>query len=1089
MEGFKAINKPNGNPLKIKQSSSASPNEYSPSPSSHASSSTDIVVKSDEEATTDQENTNSKATLSKAPLSKVYKTVVIQQKMTFGNAPCNPLLWNNEDVEKNAPWMAVEESINSFKSAWFEGENDDIEDEEEKPTKKTAKRGRPPSNSKQQLIEVDQQQPLIPKRKNSGSSSKKSNMLDSKLYCVCRQPYDATRFMIACDRCDDWFHGECISIKEVESEFVDLYFCSNCSKVTGKKTSWKPKCSNPACNKAARISSHLGYISKYCSNVCGMQVARARLELLEIKRRNATNANSLTPISELAIAKQKQSTVNSLADKQDRERLVQIRQEKKNIKFTVDILKRKSKFIDLLVKQKPFTEEDGGIPCGFDSRLIWKNHIWSKIIQNSNVDVQMQITIDSISEPFNVCQRLKCIKHRQWQKLALIEMKQEKKEQFNRLLSLEKERSQIKSHFAWCTMYKRDYKSRNYYTLRTSDPNDINFVHHIISHLDARYEGKVGELSNYYWISVLKEHDNGKLRYEFETLLKKRGIQTNSDIRHQVPTTNRIMKRSEPPFNLQQELFLFQKDIKKTLAIDDPGFDRQWHLVKYVNINTQEYGHDLNISGVWKQGITGKGTIVAILDDGLDFEHMDLRDNYFPEGSYDFNDHVPDPKPRLIDDVHGTRCAGEIAAVKNDACGIGVAYDAKISGIRILSGEITEADEAAALNYKYQENQIYSCSWGPPDLGEVAEGPQGIILDAIRNGIENGRQGKGSIFVFASGNGGHNDDNCNFDGYTNSIYTITVGAIDRLGNYPSYAEKCAAQFFVTYSSGSGNHIYTTDVHSNQCSEHHGGTSAAAPLAAGVFALVLSVRPDLSWRDLQHLCVQSAIPISLHDDDWTNLPSGRMFNHKYGFGVLDAYRIVELANKFRSVGPQTHLEVSLGNIEPFEIPDITFNNKDRHHALKSAIQVTEEMVLSASLSLLEHVTVTVHIEHQRRGDLEILLVSPNNVTSQLGTPRKNDNSKEGLVNWTFMSVKHWEEQPVGNWTLWIIDERNPEFKGKLIHWKITLWGENKNGVAAVLANSYEASIQSFLLKSSSSKQKSLLTYVLISVYVNNEYEQE
>lgn len=215
--------------------------------------------------------------------------------------------------------------------------------------------------------------------------------------------------------------------------------------VTGKKTSWKPKCSNPACNKAARISSHLGYISKYCSNVCGMQVARARLELLEIKRRNATNANSLSPISELAIAKQKQSTINSLADKQDRERLIQIRQEKKNIKFTVDILKRKSKFIDLLVKQKPFTEEDGDIPCGFDSRLMWKNHIWSKIIQNSNVDVQMQITIDSISEPYNVCQRLKCIKHRQWQKLALIEMKQEKKEQFNRLLSLEKERNQIKS--------------------------------------------------------------------------------------------------------------------------------------------------------------------------------------------------------------------------------------------------------------------------------------------------------------------------------------------------------------------------------------------------------------------------------------------------------------------------------------------------------------------------------------------------------------------------------------------------------------------------------------------------------------------
>lgn len=45
-------------------------------------------------------------------------------------------------------------------------------------------------------------------------------------------------------------------------------------------------------------------------------------------------------------------------------------------------------------------------------------------------------------------------------------------------------------------------------------------------------------------------------------------------------------------------------------------------------MNTLEFGHDLNVSGVWKQGITGKGSVVAILDDGLDFEHEDLQNNY-----------------------------------------------------------------------------------------------------------------------------------------------------------------------------------------------------------------------------------------------------------------------------------------------------------------------------------------------------------------------------------------------------------------------------------------------------------------------------
>lgn len=46
---------------------------------------------------------------------------------------------------------------------------------------------------------------------------------------------------------------------------------------------------------------------------------------------------------------------------------------------------------------------------------------------------------------------------------------------------------------------------------------------------------------------------------------------------------------------------------------------------------------------------------------------------------------------------------------------------------------------------------------------------------ALQHGVIAGRQGFGSIFVVASGNGGQYNDNCNYDGYANSIYTITVG--------------------------------------------------------------------------------------------------------------------------------------------------------------------------------------------------------------------------------------------------------------------------------------------------------------------------
>jgi kexin len=86
------------------------------------------------------------------------------------------------------------------------------------------------------------------------------------------------------------------------------------------------------------------------------------------------------------------------------------------------------------------------------------------------------------------------------------------------------------------------------------------------------------------------------------------------------------------------------------------------------------------------------------------------------------------------------------------------------------------------------------------------EAPKAILTDAIANGVRNGRDGKGSIYVFATGNGATLGDNCNFDAYTNSIYTITVGAIDHTNKHPAYSESCSAQLVVTYSSGSGEYI-------------------------------------------------------------------------------------------------------------------------------------------------------------------------------------------------------------------------------------------------------------------------------------------
>jgi len=64
-----------------------------------------------------------------------------------------------------------------------------------------------------------------------------------------------------------------------------------------------------------------------------------------------------------------------------------------------------------------------------------------------------------------------------------------------------------------------------------------------------------------------------------------------------------------------------------------------------------------------------------------------------------------------------------------------------------------------------------------------------------------GRGGRGSIYVWASGNGGTFRDNCNCDGYVNSIYTLAVGSASERGHFPWYGERCASTMAAAYSSG------------------------------------------------------------------------------------------------------------------------------------------------------------------------------------------------------------------------------------------------------------------------------------------------
>ncbi|XP_065059960.1 neuroendocrine convertase 1-like [Rhopilema esculentum] len=467
----------------------------------------------------------------------------------------------------------------------------------------------------------------------------------------------------------------------------------------------------------------------------------------------------------------------------------------------------------------------------------------------------------------------------------------------------------------------------------------------------------------------------------------------------------------------------------------DPLWDEQW----YLDDKRNALDLDINVIPIWNQGITGKGVVVTILDDGIEHNHTDIVKNYDPAASWDVNDNDPDPFPRYDptnENKHGTRCAGEVAAEANNSkCGVGVAFNARIGGVRMLDGRVTDRVEAESLSLNPQYIDIYSASWGPSDDGMTVEGPGTLASAAFANGIAKGRGGLGSIYVWASGNGGRHDDSCNCDGYTASIYTLSISSSSDHGESPWYSEACASTLATTLSSGAHGEkrIVTTDLH-NLCTERHTGTSASAPLAAGIIALALQRNPKLTWRDVQHIVVTSADwqPLK-HDTDWRMNGVGFHVNEKFGFGLLNAERIVTAAD------PKTWKNVP----ESRECRGKSFSDAKAlrwNQPLTVEIETDGCLGTKNEIRYLEHVQLVLTLDYSRRGDLTIILTTPMGTKSILLPTRSEDSSDEGFKKWPFMTTHAWGEDPRGKWTLEIHDAGDARANtGTLRDWQLVLYG--------------------------------------------------
>ncbi|CAO1627025.1 unnamed protein product [Sympodiomycopsis kandeliae] len=104
------------------------------------------------------------------------------------------------------------------------------------------------------------------------SSDESSEDEDDKLHCLCQTKYTGDRIMMCCDRCDGWYHPECLKMKESDAKLVDMLICPRCALHTSDRTTWKTACLRPSCIEPANPP-----LSRYCSDRCGILVAAARI--------------------------------------------------------------------------------------------------------------------------------------------------------------------------------------------------------------------------------------------------------------------------------------------------------------------------------------------------------------------------------------------------------------------------------------------------------------------------------------------------------------------------------------------------------------------------------------------------------------------------------------------------------------------------------------------------------------------------------------------------------------------------------------------------------------------------------------------
>ena len=472
-------------------------------------------------------------------------------------------------------------------------------------------------------------------------------------------------------------------------------------------------------------------------------------------------------------------------------------------------------------------------------------------------------------------------------------------------------------------------------------------------------------------------------------------------------------------------------------TISDPLYGCQWHLNNSGQLGGTD-GEDINVEEVWDAGEHGAGINVAVVDNGMDYEHEDLTDNVITSQNYDYITTGSD----IFDTrySHGTAVAGVVAARDNTLGVRGVAPRASIYGYNLLRS-LTDLNRGDAMTRNMATTAVSNNSWGWPDRAGLDASPA-IWEAAVESGITTGYGGKGVVYIWAAGNGALQGDDSNLDGYANHYGVTAVCAVNDRGRRSIYSEEGANLWVCGPSNDAGRPGITTTDNVDRYTDSFGGTSSAAPAVSGVVALVRATNTNLIWRDVKLILAASARKNDAANSSWQqgafkygSTAERYHFSHDYGFGVVDAEAAVDLAGGWTNLPPLVEQTASSTG-SAVTIPD----NRRR---------VSSSITIGSDVEFTEFVEINATFNAPNFRELELQLVSPSGAVSTLSPALPRDDALDcrsegdcGLVgSFRFGSARHLGENPAGTWTLRVADRVSAGTASVLSSWRLTVYGHN------------------------------------------------